>query len=435
MAAIEAAEHGAAVLVLERERHTGGSTRLSGGFVALCETELQPGTRAELLDDLVESHHHDADHRLSELYVHDAPDMYERLAELGIRFATTKQFAHMSRAWGHELPTGGMSGGAQIVETLEGAARERSVEIVTSARARRLFRDSSGAVVALEVVRDGQTGTVEAGKAVILGTGGFTRNQSLIKNFGRPGTEKIFPLTGSGSHGDGLVMAMDLGAATAYLGVGVAPTGPVEPTTGKGSLVNYSGGILVNKEGRRFCDESAGYLDISWAGLTQTDTTMVQIFDERIHTSYMADMVGQTLSGWKAQKDESLPEVLRAVDRDCSLDVAAAYETVAAYNRSVDAGEDPDFGRRNLIGTSGDLVKIECPPFYALITVPGTTHFNGGLRVETDMRVLDLFGEPIGRLYAAGEVIGGFHGAGYLSATCVGSALIFGRRAGRLAVT
>ena len=53
-----------------------------------------------------------------------------------------------------------------------------------------------------------------------------------------------------------------------------------------------------------------------------------------------------------------------------------------------------------------------------------------GLTVDTDLRVLDVFGEPIDRLYAAGEVIGGFHGAGYITGTSIGKAGIFGRLAG-----
>ena len=54
-----------------------------------------------------------------------------------------------------------------------------------------------------------------------------------------------------------------------------------------------------------------------------------------------------------------------------------------------------------------------------------------GLTVDTDLRVLDVFGEPIERLYAAGEVIGGFHGAGYMTGTSIGKAGIFGRLAGQ----
>lgn len=428
IAAVEAAERGAKVLVLEREADIGGSTALAGGYVGLCETELEPGSREELFHDLVEAHHFDADEALSRLYVDSAPAMFVRLAELAVRFTNAIQFAHMSRRWGHELPLGSVGGGAQIVEKLATAARQRGVVISTNTRAERLLRDASGAVVG---VRTGQSGEpIEAGTAVVIATGGFTRNEALTKHFGRPGTDKIYPITGSGSRGDGLVMGMAIGAATAYLGPGVAPTGPVDPATATGCLVNYAGGILLNQQGLRFTDESEGYLDISWAGLQQAERTMVQVFDQAIVDAYMKTMIGQVLSGWEASSGDTLAEALQVVSAHCGLDVERALVTVAEYNDIARKGETAAFGRRHLIGTDGALVPIETAPFYALATVPGTTHFNGGLSIDTEMRVVDVFGEIVPGLYAAGEVTGGFHGMGYLSGTHLGAALIFGQRAG-----
>ena len=83
-----------------------------------------------------------------------------------------------------------------------------------------------------------------------------------------------------------------------------------------------------------------------------------------------------------------------------------------------------------MVGSNGRPVPIAEPPFYGLITVPGTTQNNGGLKVDTLLRVIDVFGEPIKGLFAAGEVAGGFHGNGYLSGTHVGAAIIFGQLAG-----
>lgn len=113
---------------------------------------------------------------------------------------------------------------------------------------------------------------------------------------------------------------------------------------------------------------------------------------------------------------------------------ARAYLDLPNANAVLEA-LDQLFGRKHLIGNDGDLVKIEHPPFYAVVAVPGTSHFNGGLKIDSDMRVLDVWGEPIPGVYAAGEVTGGFHGSGYMSATHVGSALIFGHGAGIHAAT
>ena len=105
-------------------------------------------------------------------------------------------------------------------------------------------------------------------------------------------------------------------------------------------------------------------------------------------------------------------------------------ETIERYNNGVDSGTDAEFGRRHLSASIGSLVKIETPPFYAY---EAKSHFlatYAGLAVDASMSVLTDAGHIPG-LYAAGEAIGGFHGASYHSGAAVGQALIFGRIAGR----
>jgi fumarate reductase flavoprotein subunit len=213
----------------------------------------------------------------------------------------------------------------------------------------------------------------------------------------------------------------------------VAPTTPVEPETGSGCTVNYAGGILLNKEGDRFCDESALYVDLCWAGLQQTDRLMIHVFDETARNSYVATMFGQVMSGGEPHRAETLADVLEQVRPLTGLDVRGALQTVGRYNEAIARRAEDELGRRHLMGTAGTLVPLVTPPYYAVVAVPGTTHFNGGLKVNDHMEVIDVFGRPISRLYAAGEVTGGFHGSGYMPATHVGSALIFGRRAGQSA--
>ncbi|MCC0040471.1 MAG: FAD-dependent oxidoreductase [Brucellaceae bacterium] len=426
-AAVEAADAGASVLVVESEAETGGSTRLSGAYVALCETPLQPGTRTEFLHDLLDSHHHDCDEDLSRLYANEASATWKRLDKLGIRFVRTFQFAHMSKPWAHELSGRTMTGGAEIVTLLEAAARDRGVAFTTSTRAQRLIHEDSR--VRGVVAESGGTRSSLYAKAVVLATGGFTRNAALTRNFGRPGADAILPLTGKGSRGDGLLMGMALGAGTTYMTAGVAPTAPTDPATGKGVMVLYSGAIAVNREGKRFCRESDLYIDTCWAALAQPGADFVQIYDHRMRDAYAQTMMGKVLTGFDEISARSMTE-LGAKIAPLGFDATETTATVDAYNQAVRAGRTPAFGRTNLVGEAGQLAPIAEPPFYAVHCRAGTTHFNGGLAVDTDMAVQDVFGEPIPGLYAAGEVTGGFHGTGYMSGTFVGMALIFGRIAG-----
>jgi fumarate reductase flavoprotein subunit len=432
MAAVEAADQGAQVLVLEGEAGTGGSTRISGAYVALCETDLQPGSREELFEDLLAAHHHDCQQDLSRLYVDEAQATWRRLGDLGIRFVRTFGFADMRRPWAHELSGAEMTGGAEIVTRLEAAARARGVRILTGTRARRLLA-GGGRITGLTAETGAGMGQVAAARGVVLASGGFTRNRDLIRNFGRPGAEGIAALTGAGSRGDGLLMAMAAGAGTAYMTAGIAPTAPVDPATGKGVMALYAGAIALNLEGRRFCRESDLYTHTCWAALAQPGATFVQVYDEPMRRAYGETMIGKVLTGYREISAGSLPDLAAALHAACGIDAPALLEAVARYNADLAAGRPDAFGRRHPVGTTGALSPIAAAPFHAAVCKAGTTHFNGGLAVDTRMRVQDVFGAPIPGLYAAGEVTGGFHGAGYMSGSFVGMALIFGRVAGRAA--
>jgi fumarate reductase flavoprotein subunit len=337
--------------------------------------------------------------------------------------------------------TGELSGGAQIATALEAQARTRGIAIHLGAKAKHLIRNAQGQVEGVSVDTAAGQRSALARRAVVLASGGFTRNPELVRTFGRPGSINIVPITGPGSRGDGLLMAMELGADLSYIGVGVAPTAPVDPITHNASMIVYAGGIMLNKQGRRFVDESRVYLDLSWAGLAQTDGFMLQIYDKRIRTAYLGSMMGQVMWGATEYVADTIEEVLAIIAADTDFDAVAGRRAIADYNRYVAEHFDPEFGRRHPLGTGGigsedgELLPIAEPPFYASPTVAGTTHFNGGLKVDDRFRVVDVFGRPIEGLYACGEVIGGFHGAGYMSATFVGSALIFGRLAGQHAAS
>jgi fumarate reductase flavoprotein subunit len=125
---------------------------------------------------------------------------------------------------------------------------------------------------------------------------------------------------------------------------------------------------------------------------------------------------------------------LRELAKMLRLDPAGLDATVERYNAFVRQGHDADFGRQTLGGGYGRPVTLETPPWYALPCSVALLSTYCGLRVDTSMRVQDTHGRPIPRLYAAGEIVGGFHGMGYMSGSSLGKAAIFGRVAGQAAV-
>jgi hypothetical protein len=109
-------------------------------------------------------------------------------------------------------------------------------------------------------------------------------------------------------------------------------------------------------------------------------------------------------------------------------DPALAAESVEAYNRACAAGSDP-LGR-----PSGSLVPLDRPPFYCVALYPGGTSTLGGPRIDGRARVLDPFGDPIGGLYAAGEVSLPFGMLYPSSGSNLAAALCFGRAAAETAL-
>ena len=104
---------------------------------------------------------------------------------------------------------------------------------------------------------------------------------------------------------------------------------------------------------------------------------------------------------------------------------------MARYNADAAAGRDSQFGRTGLAAGYGKLHPIAEAPFYGFPSTSAVLATYAGLSVDPRMRVLDVFGAPIEGLFAAGEVIGGLHGAAYMTGSSLGKSAIFGRLAGR----
>ena len=113
---------------------------------------------------------------------------------------------------------------------------------------------------------------------------------------------------------------------------------------------------------------------------------------------------------------------------------AALEETIRVYNAAVVKGADAQFGRSTLVGGYGKPVKIEKPPFYCFPATAAILGTYGGILTNNKAQVVNVFRDVIPGLYAAGEIVGGVHGAAYMTGTAFGKTLIFGRLAVRTAL-
>lgn len=436
-AALEAAEAGARVLLLEKTEDTGGSSAMSGGCLAFAGTDLQAAEGVEdsnelLYRDLMEVSQQEADPALVRAYVDHQLDTYGWMKRHGVQFSPA-----LETSSGQSVPRVHTIDPADTVRLLrQRAVATGKVEVRLRTAAQRLLVEGDPQRV-VGVRATGPEGELEirASRGVVLACGGFVQDAQMIRRFAPQYTEAVF-VGGAGNVGDGLRMAWKLGADLrdmAYI-KGTFGKHPTDTTNNHSCLAVYKGAIAVNEAGQRFVNESISYKLLGDAVMAQPYHTAYQIFDQRIFESgddrvRILDF-GRRLEEGLMFKADTLAELARMIE----IPADALQATVDRYNGYVDAGEDPEFGRKALVHHHGALLRIETGPFYAY---PSTAVVYGtycGLRIDAAMRVIDVFGEPIAGLHAAGEVVGGFHGGAYMTGSALGKAAVFGRLAARSAL-
>lgn len=436
-AALEAAQRGARVLLLEKMGEIGGSSAMSGGCMAFAGTDLQQAAGVadsdELLRrDLIEVGQHDNDPALVDAYVSHQLETYRWLREQGVQFSPS-----LESSSGQSVPRVHTVDPADMVRTLAARCRETGrVTVLMSTRAKRLLRHDDASPVT-GVLSEGPEGELEihAHAGVLLASGGFCRNAALVNRFAPQYAEAVF-VGGEGNVGDGLLMAWKLGADLrdmAYI-KGTFGKHPTDSHNNHSCLAVYKGAIAVNQEGRRFVDESISYKLLGDAVMRQPYHTGYQIFDQPIFES--GDDRVRILDFGRRMEEGLIvkADTLEALARQIEVPWDTLRETIDRYNQAVDAGNDPEFGRDALVHHQGSLRRIDQGPFYAYPSTAAVFGTYCGLRVDTSMRVIDVFDEPIPALFAAGEVVGGFHGGAYMTGSALGKAAVFGRLAARSAV-
>ena len=280
---------------------------------------------------------------------------------------------------------------------------------------------------------------IDVARGVVLASGGFSRSKRLLETYA-PELVDAVRHGGIANTGDGLVMATALGAGHADLGYVSGSFG--------GAIRNYPdvvrdeneippllfafnvGAIIVNKNGLRFVNEAQSYKVLSGICMTQLDGIGFQIFDEKVMSGSLA---GTSVNNFKEALADGYIQTAGSIGQLAKLmeiDSKNLETTIERYNKDAVSALDSQFGRKV---ASGGLMRIDTPPYYIAATGNVITSTYGGITANADMAVLDLFGEPIAGLFAAGELVGGFHGASYLSATALPKAAISGLRAGKSA--
>jgi flavocytochrome c len=444
-AALAARENGAgSVVIAESERVVGGSSRLSGGLMMGAGTRYQ---RAVGIDDDADSLFHDymqlnqwkvepaVVRRLAEL----SGPAVEWLGDLGVEFYDQLVFGGDERVPRVHCPVGR---GQAVVDVLARQCRRAGVEIALGLRVDRLLTDD-GAVTGAGAGED----TLTAG-AVIVAAGGFGNSPEKLARYfpSAAGTGWTWYIGADGSRGDHIDLGAQVGAQLTGHDRGLRLLHADFARIYEAYLPGWL--VLVDREGRRFCDETAPYGimdglvqergDVAYAVFDQAaidEATAVGVarYKQQVPGStkrqsphWNADIVASMVAAGKVRRADSVAELAGCL----GLPSGRLEVTVERYNAAAAAGEDFDY-----LKDAAFLQPISSPPFYAAEIRPATVCFTAcGLRVDRDASVIGESGRPIPGLFAAGESAGGVLGPRYVgSGNSYANCVTFGRVAGTAA--
>jgi succinate dehydrogenase/fumarate reductase flavoprotein subunit len=341
------------------------------------------------------------------------------------------------------------TGGARMWHLLAGQLTKRGIPVRCGTSVLDLLTDGSGRVTGAVVQSDGGREQVRAQRAVVLACGGFAYSEVLKRE--HLAASAVGALGSPGNTGDGLRMAHKVGAGLWHLGEEASALGIVVEGFDAGFAVNLPrpGFVYVDRMGHRFVDEvrveahTACRLTANYdpATFDYPRVPCFAVFDEQNVTSgpigismfsYNVVKLGYEWSqdnsveidrGWIVQA-ATLAELAETL----GIPAQALARTVQAYNNGCHAGHDVDFGR------CSESLKPLQPPYHALRLVPLLYNTQGGPCRDSRARVLDIDGQPIPGLYAAGE-LGSIWGSRYQTSTNFAEALVFGRIAGQTAAS
>lgn len=486
IAAIEAADAGADVLIMEKMPDPGGISICSGGNVRTAADPddafayLQATSAGTTPDDVLRTlavGMSQLPGRLNRLAALSGAETTSRRLEGNYPFPGSDTFSYTSIASVPQFDPAARyphvssyvpihrAAGVRMFKVIEDNVAERKITVWLDSPALRLLRGNGRKVLGVAARHNGAVIAIRARKAVVLACGGFEADAELQRQYWQQ--KPVLNAAFLGNTGDGIRMAQDVGAALWHMwhfhgSYGLRHPDPGYPygvrlkrlpdwIPGKSARADVRvPWIVVDRRGRRYMNEYPPYTqDTSHRPMQEFDPETQSYL--RIPSFIVLDEAGRrnyplcnptfndrTISfAWSQDTLRELElRILGRVDSVPELATAMGVEegilvsTLEDWNAACAAGRDATFGR-----PPSSMVEIATPPFYFAEVWPVCSNTHGGPVHDVEQRVLDPYGEPIPHLFAAGE-LGGVFGHLYLGggnlAECFVGGWIAGRRAAEL---
>jgi len=456
-AAVTARECGAEkVVLLEKMKSTGGSTKLAVGIFAV-ESNAQKrlgihDNADECFKEIIAHLNWNVDAKLVREWMLHCGESIDWLEDKGMYFGLVEPFQayrDTGRRTYHVAATKGMHTGLEVAKTLTAECGKLGVPILYQTRAIHLITDDEEkkiiGVYAVETDGDGnEKGILINAKSVVLATGSISANRELIARFygGEDYSDIRIMARIPHNTGDGFLMAEEIGAkqgeiATLFIGPHNHGARASELV---GVLQRRPQPIKVNKYGERFIDESV-FTDSEFGSMLSfnldrqpgkicyiiLDDAMLKdmmeknevlTFLERYAGGYVKTDPQQGKKWLQQIPDEIGTEVEAGRMAVCgTLEEAAEWigcnadtltQTFDEYNSYCDNAYDAEF-----LKPARHLVPLRTPPYYVIKGPSGIDTCIGGILINHNLAVVDKNGDQISGLYAAGVCTSGWLNKGY----------------------
>ena len=422
-AAIQASDTGAHVVIIEKMPTIGGNTIKASVGMNAAETRFQKlkgieDSKELFYDETLKGGKFKNNPQLLREFVNLAPEAIEWLAGNGIELNDITITGGMSIDRTHR-PADRSAVGGFLISGLVKNVNQRNIEVLLETSVEEILTEN-GAVCGVKVVDEYNDSRILNAKSVIVATGGFSANREMVVKY-RPELDGFVTTNHKGATGSGIAMLQKIGAGTVDMGeIQIHPT--VEQTTSYlvSEAIRGGGAILVSQAGQRFCNEMETRDKVSAEIIALPEKSAWIVFDDQVRRNnkaadeYIAK--GFVIS---APTPHELAVKL-------NMDKASLQSTLERYNGFVELQNDADFGR-----TTALRHPLDQGPYHAIRIAPGVHHTMGGVTINTDTAVLDAQQQVIPGAWAAGEVVGGIHGANRIGGNAVADIIIFGILSGR----
>lgn len=439
-AAITAAELGKKVVMLDKMMTAGGSSVISGGTFAACNTPLQ---KKEGIKDSPEQYYADmmkAGERLNipelvKTLCENSTDALQFLVDRGAQYSPELRVVagHSVKRCYQPLHNMGLNIIRPLIKYYE---KFPNASLRLRCKAEEIIKDNNGRVIGLMVKdgyvfdghlknddRDNTSGFLRFFKAkngVIFANGGYSRDMEF-REFEFPQYKTVPSTVQLGATAGGMKTCMRAGARAIH-------TALVRFAISIGYEDIEKGVLIDQKTGKRFINEGAPRMGLSYKIIELSNGGSgwpALIYDtDGLATLYDRDKLNIILNNGEMQKFDSIKELAGYF----KLPVEETEASIKRYNEMFANNDDIDFKKDFKKTNSSPVLKA---PFYACPVYPKFNYTQGGILINTKAQAIDLNNQPIPGLYVCGEAASGLHGAVRVTGCSTVDCTVYGRIAGK----